>query len=115
MKDAMKIDSVDAHIVRNVKGYGSQCGRPGMLLIANQAPNTAACTHTKWMLPQKRATKDAVRSAKLGSATASCSSSFTVRTLRRLISLACWRVCASWVMRAESWPCAQPAVPDQHR
>src|SRR3954463_14283680 len=89
MKEAMKIDSIEAHIVRKVKGYGSQCGRPGMLLTANQAPNTTACTQTKWMLPQKRATKAAVRSAKLGSATASSSSSFTVRTLRRVISAAC--------------------------
>src|SRR3569623_1693000 len=87
MKAAMKIDSIEAHIVRKVNGYGSQCGRSGKAFTAIHPPNTTACTHTKWMLPQKRATKEAVRSAKLGFATASCSSSFTVRTFSRVISL----------------------------
>src|SRR4051812_30786041 len=51
------------------------------------------------MLPQNPATKDAARSAKLGSATASASSSRTVRTLRRAISLALWRWEGSCGMR----------------
>ena len=66
------------------------------------------------MLPQKRATKDAVRSAKLGSATASCSSSFTVRTLRRVISLTRGLLALSCDMDAKSWPCRAPRLTDAH-
>src|SRR6185369_5803442 len=82
MKVERKIASNETTNVRKVKGNGSICGRPGIMLKPIQPPNQTICTQTKVILPQKLAILSATRSALVRSCLADSSNFRTILTLR---------------------------------
>jgi len=86
MKDDRKIASSDTTSVRKVKGYGSKCGKPGMTFQPIHSVKITACAQTKRMLPQKRATSSAARSARERCRSDNCSSLRIACTFSRVRS-----------------------------